>query len=297
MKRIFFVGVLLTSLLILGACQKNETQTAASTSRSSSVKKESNTSATTSSTEVNTSSSQSSAVKESEENATDVKSDAQKQLIGKSFLIRPTLYDGEDAAQAMDENKAPQNLIHDGSLTVRFMNETTVHIKLLGTYRPDFDTQYTLTDKQLIVSQHTIPYSIDNGVIAFGTWTTDMDGHTVTWSFTPDSSSSTENTSTSSSVDTKNLTSDQFKQWVGAVLDKQFSLGRRAFSYKLSVENHDGYAYVRVDDSEKQVDTIDMFRINASGQLEEQDLSNGYPATYNVVSSKFMDTSEVTVNN
>lgn len=98
-----------------------------------------------------------------------------------------------------------------------------------------------------------------------------------------------------STVDTKNLSSEQFKEWVSAVLDKQFSLGRSSFPYKLSVENHDGYAYVRVKHSELQVDTITMFRINGSGQLEEEDRSNGYPVTYKVVSSKFMDISEVTM--
>ncbi|OJG45373.1 hypothetical protein RV04_GL002089 [Enterococcus hermanniensis] len=235
-------------------------------------------------------------VKESTEVETDVKSIAQKQFVGKIFLISPMLYDGEDASQAMEENKAPQNLIHDGASTVRFTNETTAHIELAGTYRPDYDTQYTLTENQLSIGQHTIPYTVKNGVLTFDTWTTDMDGHTVTWGITS-ASDSTETTSSTSSVDTKNLTSEQFKQWVGAVLDQQFSMGRPSFSYKLSVENHEGYAYVRVDDSEKQVDTIDMFRINSSGQLEEQDLTHGYPATYKVVSSQFMDTSAVKETN
>lgn len=40
-----------------------------------------------------------------------------------------------------------------------------------------------------------------------------------------------------------------------------------------------------------------MFRINSEGQLEEEDRSNGFPVTYKVISSIFMDTSEVTVNN
>lgn len=46
--------------------------------------------------------------------------------------------------------------------------------------------------------------------------------------------------------------------------------------------------------SELQVDTITMFRINDEGQLEGEDKSNGYPSSYKVVSSKLMDTSEVT---
>lgn len=41
-------------------------------------------------------------------------------------------------------------------------------------------------------------------------------------------------------VDTKNITSQQFKDWVSAVLDKQFTLGRSSFLYDLSIENHEG---------------------------------------------------------
>lgn len=64
-----------------------------------------------------------------------------------------------------------------------------------------------------------------------------------------ESSEATENSS-DTTVDTKNLTSQQFKDWVSAVLDKQFSLGRTSFPYDLFLENHEGYAYVRVKHSE-----------------------------------------------
>ena len=96
-------------------------------------------------------------------------------------------------------------------------------------------------------------------------------------------------------VDTKNLTPQQFKDWVSAVLDKQFSLGRTTFPYDLYIENHEGYAYIRVKHSELQVDTITMFRINSEGNLEEEEKSNGYPVSYRVMSSSFMDTSDVSV--
>lgn len=109
-----------------------------------------------------------------------------------------------------------------------------------------------------------------------------------------ESSGANENSS-DAAVDTKKLTSQQFKDWVSAVLDKQFSLGRTSFPYDLFLENHEGYAYIRVKHSELQVDTITMFRINNEGQLEEEDKSNGYPVSYRVMSSKFMDTSDVSV--
>lgn len=107
-----------------------------------------------------------------------------------------------------------------------------------------------------------------------------------------DEQSGSYESNSDTNVDTKNLTSEQFKEWVSAVLDKQFSMGRSSFPYDLIVVNNDGYAYIRVKHSELQVDTITMFRINDEGQLEEL---LGYPLKQIVMSSKFMDTSEVTV--
>lgn len=109
----------------------------------------------------------------------------QQQLIGKKFSITPVTYDGIDADQAMKENKAPQNLIHDGVKVISFLDNTSAHVELLGTYRPDFDTSYALTGNELTVGQDTIPYSVANGIISFNSWSTDINGHTVVWSFTP----------------------------------------------------------------------------------------------------------------
>lgn len=290
MKKKVIVGGLFVSLLFLGACQKSNTDTTSkSTKQTNSIVKKASSSSTAASTTSSSSEKQSNDVKDSSNSDPNIISTAQQQLVGKRFSIIPVLYDGEDAAQAMAENKAPQNLIHDGATTFSFTNDSTVHVELLGTYRPDYDTSYTLTDNMIIIQQRNIPYSVKNGIVSFDDWTTDLDGHTVTWSFAPEENSS------ETSVDTKNLTSEQFKEWVSAVLDKQFSMGRSSFPYDLITENNNGYAYVRVKHSEMQVDTITMFRINDEGQLEEEDKSNGYPVTYKVVSTKFMDTSDVTV--
>jgi hypothetical protein len=109
-------------------------------------------------------------------------SEAKNQLLGKKYFISPSLFDGIDANKAMTENKAPQNLMHDGGKGVTFTNENTVHIELAGTYRPDIDMDYTLTEDTLTIGQDNIPYSINDGVITFGTWTTDWGGHEVSWS-------------------------------------------------------------------------------------------------------------------
>ena len=111
--------------------------------------------------------------------------EAQKQLVGKKYFISPSLYDGIDANKAMTENKAPQNLMHDGGKGVTFTNENTVHIELAGTYRPDTDMDYTLTEDTLTIGQDNIPYAINDGLLTFGTWTTDWSGHEVIWSFSP----------------------------------------------------------------------------------------------------------------
>ncbi|MGM0214216.1 hypothetical protein [Enterococcus sp. AZ109] len=293
-KKAGIIGLFM-SVLLLGACQKpNPDTTEKSTMQTSSVE-------TSSSTTVNSTTSslekQSNEVQDSSVNEIDTISIAREQLIGKNFFLVPSLYDGIDANQAMEENIAPQSLIHDGSAGISFIDDSNVHIELAGTYRPDYDAPYTLTDNLLIIEHRNIPYSITDGVISFDSWTTDIEGHTITWSFGPynESSASQGSATSNTTVDTKNLTSEQLKAWVSAVLDQQFRMGRSSFPYKLSVENRDGYTYVRVQHSELQVDTITMFRVNGAGQLEESDHSNGFPVTYKVMSSNFMDTSEVTV--
>lgn len=293
MKKKVMVGCLFTSVILLVACQKANTDSAEKSSAKQSSSYIKNVSSSTSDSKTSDSSlrKQNNEVKDSSDSTSNTISTAQQQLIGKRFFMVPSLYDGEDANQAMEENKAPQNLIHDGAVNFSFTNASTVHVELAGTYRPDYDTSYTLTNNLLIIQHRNIPYSIKNGLISFDSWETDMNGHTITWSFDPEENSSYANIN----IDTKNLTSEQFKEWVSAVLDKQFGMGRNSFLYKLTVENQDGYAFVRVNHSEQQIDTLAMFRINSAGELEEEDRSNGYPVTYKVVSSKFMDTSEVTV--
>lgn len=110
---------------------------------------------------------------------------AQNQIIGKTYSVVPSLYDGEDVNQAMAENKAPQNLFHDGAQIITFTNDTTAHIQLNGAYRPDYDAGYTLSETTLSIGQHAIPYTYANDTMTFNPWTTTLDGHTVTWTITP----------------------------------------------------------------------------------------------------------------
>lgn len=111
--------------------------------------------------------------------------EVKSQLIGKTFSVQPILYDGIDAEQAMNENKAPQNLIHDGVQTITFTDDASIHIELLGTYRPDYDDTYSVSAETINLKNYSIPYIFNNGNLSFKTWTTDIDGHTITWSITP----------------------------------------------------------------------------------------------------------------
>lgn len=184
MKRKLVVGGLFISVLLLGACQKSNTvSTTKSTKQTSSIIKEFSNSSIADSTA--SYSSLENDIQDSSDSEQTIISKVQKQLIGKRVSMMPVLYDNEDVTQATEENNAPQNLIHDGATTFHFIDASTVHVELLGTYRPDYDTSYTLTDTMIIIQQWNIPYSVSDGGISFDNWTTESNGHTITWSFTP----------------------------------------------------------------------------------------------------------------
>ena len=107
------------------------------------------------------------------------------QLVGKKYRISPSLYDGENTDQAMNEQKAPQNLAHDGIQDITFITDSMVRVKRSGSYRPDRDVPYTMNATTLSFDYQNIPYSLINGTVSFDSWTTNMDGHTVTWTITP----------------------------------------------------------------------------------------------------------------
>ncbi|MBZ6004083.1 hypothetical protein KII95_08685 [Leuconostoc gelidum subsp. aenigmaticum] len=107
------------------------------------------------------------------------------QLVGKKYRISPSLYDGENTDQAMNEQKAPQNLAHDGIQDITFITDSMVRVKRSGSYRPDRDVPYALNATTLSFDYQNIPYSLINGTVSFDSWTTNMDGHTVTWTITP----------------------------------------------------------------------------------------------------------------
>lgn len=109
-----------------------------------------------------------------------------------------------------------------------------------------------------------------------------------------------ETTTESSLIDEKQLTTDQIKQWVGAVWEKRFENFPDLQDYRLGLrrDSKDQLVYIDVLPPEgKQVDKYCMFRINENGQLEifgyylgKDDITG-----WEVISDKYMDTTNVEV--
>lgn len=291
MKKKIIGGLLLISVFLLGACQNSDNDTADKSTEQSVSKAES--SSSISSTPNTTTSS----IKETESNA-------QNKLTNEELAV--AIYITPD-----NETRSIDTVIDDYTnayekdtgygtklqLSKNLLPDIIVSFSSMGTTkRFHFEgDKITVTGRSNSGDESSQNFSLKEVDAKFGEYKDDIAklvAKAENYSPLEEQSGSSE-TNYDTNVDTKNLTSEQLKEWVSAVLDKQFSMGRSSFPYDLITENNDGYAYVRVKHSELQVDTITMFRINDEGQLEEELL--GYPPKQIVMSSKFMDTSEVTV--
>ena len=97
-------------------------------------------------------------------------------------------------------------------------------------------------------------------------------------------------------VDTKNLTTEQVEKWVSAIWNKRDSLDLlNDPKYKIVVEKRDdNLIYANVEAADVQIDTLDVFRINSDGFLEESGYFQSMPdKDWIVVSKKYLDTSMV----
>lgn len=113
---------------------------------------------------------------------------ARNYLIGQGFAIEPISYDGIAADKAMDENIAPQNLVHDGSFLIYFLDPNKAIYKGLGSYNPVYNLNYDVDDNNIIIKDLSdqIPYSVNKGVITVHDWNTqDNAGHVITWRLDP----------------------------------------------------------------------------------------------------------------
>lgn len=109
-----------------------------------------------------------------------------------------------------------------------------------------------------------------------------------------------ETTTESSMIDEKNLTTDQMKQWVGAVWEKRFENFPDLQDYRLTIRSDEKDRLVYIDvlpPEDKQVDKYCVFRVNENGQLEISGyyLGKGDVTGWEVISDKYMDTTNVEV--
>lgn len=101
-------------------------------------------------------------------------------------------------------------------------------------------------------------------------------------------------------VKEKNLTEEEVKQWVSAVIDKrdQDIPNKIGYELELSTNDKDKLLYIGVEPPKGvEIDSLDSFRINANGELEESGyfVKNADINEWVVVSRKFMDVSEVKI--
>lgn len=112
-------------------------------------------------------------------------------------------------------------------------------------------------------------------------------------------STSSSQTNDSNEVDTKNLTTEQVEKWVASIWIKRnnFDLLNDP-KYKIVVEKkEDNLIYANVEAAQVQIDTLDVFRINSDGYLEEAGYFQSMPdRDWIVVSKKYLDTSMVNEN-
>lgn len=106
-------------------------------------------------------------------------------ILHKGYQIGPKLYDGQPIDQAMSEGKAPQNSVHDGTITIYFANSKTVQETLLGSYNPKFEKNYQVSQKEIIFDGNHIPYEINNDQVTFKNWIVKSGKHQFTYEMRP----------------------------------------------------------------------------------------------------------------
>lgn len=113
----------------------------------------------------------------------------QQLLLHRGFSLSPHLYNGEDVDKAMDEQKAPQNTVHDGVLLGYCKTATTTRLTGLGSYVGAWAGTYQVTEDRISFSSggkvvHSFPYTLTDGVLTIkDAQTTDPQGNVITTQF------------------------------------------------------------------------------------------------------------------
>lgn len=267
-KRLWLIiGILLPIILIAGGLAYAYSGTddggeqAATSSSKVSTKASSKTSRSTSKSSSTTSSSATSSAPD---------------LVGLGFQIMPVLFNGEAVDQAMSENKAPQNLFHDGVMLGYFTNQTQARVSGMARYLYAHTIGYSVNGKVLAMNGWQIPITVTDQQLQPVKWeASDQDGNTITWKLEPLDDAKTEvearanpdEASSATDVDVHNLTTAQMAHWVKAVIQSQ-AADYNAGDYTFTQKFVDGYAEVYVY-SHQQLTKI--YRVDANGDLQATD--------------------------
>lgn len=268
-KRLWLIiGILLPIILIAGglAYAYSGTDDGGETATSSSKKLPKSSSKATSKASRSTKKS----------NRTTSSSTVAPELVGLGFQISPVLFNGEAVDQAMAENKAPQNLFHDGVMLGYFADQTQARVSGMARYLYAHTIGYSVNGKVLAMNGWQIPLSVSDHQIQTVQWkASDQDGNTITWKLEPLDDAKTEvearanpdENSSATDVDVHNLTTAQMAHWVRRVIQSQVA-DYNAGDYTFTQKFVDGYAEVYVY-SHQQLTKI--YRVDANGDLQAAD--------------------------
>ncbi|MFT8460003.1 MAG: hypothetical protein ABF695_12525 [Liquorilactobacillus ghanensis] len=129
---------------------------------------------------------------ESSSSSKDDNSNISSLLIGKTISVVPLKYDGMDIDKAMEQSGAPQNLVSDYDYDIIFTSPTSCTYHQMGT---DFNASYSASSGLITIKSRAgtklIPYSLNNGIITFNSFTTNEstgngETHKFTWTVDQD---------------------------------------------------------------------------------------------------------------
>ncbi len=227
----------------------------------------------------------------SESNADSSSSSAQTgtpDLTGLGFQIMPVLFNGEDVNQAMSDNKAPQNTVHDGSQLGYFSNRTQARMSGIAGYMYAHTVSYGVDDGMLSLNNWRIPIKVASGELQTVQWEAkDYEGNTITWKLEPlsDAKSVVEahknpddksTSPTEGEVDPHNLTTAQMEHWVRAYIESTVQ-AYNADDYTFTQKFVDGYAEVyeyKKDPDTGKSELAKIYRVDENGYLQVSNRSD-----------------------
>jgi hypothetical protein len=232
--------------------------------------------ATTTSSKASKKSSRKASRSTSKSSNTTSSSIAAPDVVGLGFQISPVLFNGEAVDQAMAENKAPQNLFHDGVMLGYFTNQTQARVSGMARYLYAHTIGYSVNNKTLALNGWQIPLTVTDQQLQTVQWEApDSNGNTITWKLEPladakaevEARENPDEASSATDVDVHNLTTAQMAHWVKTVIQSQ-AADYNAGDYTFTQKFVDGYAEVYVY-SHQQLTRL--YRVDANGYLQAAD--------------------------